>query len=100
MLTRLIEGTRARLRDRRTRAGSSDGLGQIDRDLLDLLALCEEEEVVLALRDLHLRLEQPQPGILRAVKTLKACGLVEVHSVPHDPLASRVTLPPRPKARR
>lgn len=95
MLARLLKGTRSRLRGAPHCSVKDTGAQDISNEVIALLAACEREGTTLALRDLHHRIDAPQPGILRAVEKLRAEGRLQVEQVLHDPLASKVTLTDR-----
>ncbi len=100
MLARLLKGTRSRLRGAPRSSGMDTGAQDITNEVIALLAACEQAGATLALRDLHHRINAPQPVILRAVDELRIQGRLQVEQVLHDPLASKVTLTDRSNSSR
>lgn len=89
----------ARFVSRGIHFGTSQGQVQADRAeietqdrIVEMLDALPDGAKMVAMRDIHKALTISQPKVLRAVRDLEKSGLITVEQVPHDPLASTITL--------
>jgi len=60
--------------------------------IIGLLRNLPDGQDNVVLRNVHTAIDVDQPSVLKAVRNLDHLGLVQIDTVLHDPLASRVAL--------